>query len=183
MIGRACISRPPAPSGAHNLLAPSSAPSLPALFHAGSALGVTLQSLAPLAQPHAVPSAVTLVAFPAPSGSCSTRESATWLSGLDYNQARSSPGYFPLQGFHSLCAGLTFARPPLLRFTHRAQATSGCPLQGISRRKHGLSLSRPPTLLGFVAFRSIMPVQASSGFWSRLRRRPGYVTAPLSALL
>jgi len=168
MIDRVCISRSPAPSGVHNLLAPSSAPSLPALFHAGSAPGVTLQSFAPLAQPHAVPSAVTLLAFPAPSGFCSTRESASRLSGLDYNRTRSSPGYFPLQGFRSLCAGLTFARPPLLCFTHRAQATFGCPLQGISRREHGLSLSRPPTLLGFVAFRSIMPVRASSGFWSHL---------------
>jgi len=151
MIGRACISRPPAPSGDHNLLAPSSAPSLPALFHAGSALGVTLQSLVPPAQPYAVSSAVPLLAFSAPSGCCSTRESTTRLSGLDCNRARSSPGSFPLQGFHSLCAGLAFASPPLLRFAPQTQATSGHPLQGFSRKKHGLSLSRPPTLLGFVA--------------------------------
>jgi len=82
-VGRACISRPPAPSGSHNLLAPSSAPSLPALFHAGSALGVTLQGFVPPAQPHAVSSAVTLLAFEPPSGSCSTPKSATRLSGLD----------------------------------------------------------------------------------------------------
>jgi hypothetical protein len=34
------LARPPAPSGFLNLLAPSSAPSRPALFHAGSAPGV-----------------------------------------------------------------------------------------------------------------------------------------------
>jgi hypothetical protein len=40
MNGRTYLARPPAPSGFRNLLAPSSAPSLPALFHAGSAPGV-----------------------------------------------------------------------------------------------------------------------------------------------
>jgi hypothetical protein len=38
--GRAYLTRPPAPSGFHNLLALSSAPSLVALFHATSAHGV-----------------------------------------------------------------------------------------------------------------------------------------------
>jgi hypothetical protein len=74
--------RPPAPSGYRNLLAPSSAPSLPALFHAGSALGVTLQSFIPPAQPYAVSSAAPLLALPPPSGFCSTRESATRSSCL-----------------------------------------------------------------------------------------------------
>jgi hypothetical protein len=82
MNGRDCVPGPPAPSGIHNLLAPSSAPSLPALFHAGSALGVTLQSFVPPSQPHAVPSAVTLVTFETPSGCCSARESATRSSCL-----------------------------------------------------------------------------------------------------
>jgi hypothetical protein len=63
--------QPPAPSGSHNLLAPSSAPSLPALFHAGSAPGATLQSFLPLTQPYAVSSVVPLLAFWAPSGFCS----------------------------------------------------------------------------------------------------------------
>jgi hypothetical protein len=58
--------QPPAPSGFLNLLAPSSAPSLPALFHAGSALGVTLQSFVPLAQPYVVSNAVPLLAFALP---------------------------------------------------------------------------------------------------------------------
>jgi hypothetical protein len=39
-IDRACVSRSPAPPGFLNLMTLSSAPSLPALFHAGSALGV-----------------------------------------------------------------------------------------------------------------------------------------------
>jgi hypothetical protein len=37
---RVCLTRPPAPPGFLNLLTPSSAPRLPALFHAGSAHGV-----------------------------------------------------------------------------------------------------------------------------------------------
>jgi len=43
----------------------------PALFHAGSALGVTLQSFTPLTQPYAVSSVFPLLAFPPPSGCCS----------------------------------------------------------------------------------------------------------------
>jgi hypothetical protein len=39
--------------------------------------GCTLQSFAPLAQPHAVSGATTLMTFEPPSGSCSARESAT----------------------------------------------------------------------------------------------------------
>jgi hypothetical protein len=39
-VGRVCLARPPAPSGFLNLLAPRSAPSLLALFHARSAHGV-----------------------------------------------------------------------------------------------------------------------------------------------
>jgi hypothetical protein len=81
--GQDLPSRPPAPSGSRNLLAPSSAPSSPALFHAGSAPGVTLQSFLPPAQPYAVSSAVPLLTFDTPSGFCSTRESATRSSGLD----------------------------------------------------------------------------------------------------
>jgi len=46
---RVCLTRSPAPSGSLNLLVLSSALSLPALFHAGSALGVALQSLLPSA--------------------------------------------------------------------------------------------------------------------------------------
>jgi len=49
----------------------------PALFHAGSAPGVTLQSFVPPAQPYAVPGAFPLLAFPPPSGFCSTRESVS----------------------------------------------------------------------------------------------------------
>jgi hypothetical protein len=40
MVDRACLTRPPAPPGFLNLLTPSSAPSLAALFHAASAHGV-----------------------------------------------------------------------------------------------------------------------------------------------
>jgi hypothetical protein len=40
LFGRACLTQPPASSGFLNLLTLCSAPSLPAVFHAGSALGV-----------------------------------------------------------------------------------------------------------------------------------------------
>jgi len=56
-------SQPPAPSGVHNLLTPSSAPSLLALFHARSALGSALQSFLPLTQPYAVSSVDPLLTF------------------------------------------------------------------------------------------------------------------------
>jgi len=62
-FGRTYLIRPPTPSGIHNLLAPSSAPSLPALFHAGSALGDTLQSFLPLALPYVVSDAFPLMAL------------------------------------------------------------------------------------------------------------------------
>jgi len=71
MSGRAYQTRPPAPPGVHNLLALSSAPSLPALFHAGSALGITLQSFVPLTQPCAVIRRLYPRGVRAPSGSCS----------------------------------------------------------------------------------------------------------------
>jgi len=61
--GRDCRTRPPASSGVLNLLTPSSALSLPTLFHAGSAHGTTLQSFVPLAQPYTVSSAVPLLTF------------------------------------------------------------------------------------------------------------------------
>jgi len=133
-------------------MAPSSAPSLPALFHAGSAPGVTLQSFAPLTQPYAVSSAVPLVAFQTPSGFFSARESATRPSGLDWNQARSSPGSFPLQG--SILSVMTRPSPCLPSCSSRSQtqAAGNAPLQGFAHKERGASLSRSPALLGFVAF-------------------------------
>jgi hypothetical protein len=123
----------------------------PALFHAGSAPGVTLQSFLPPAQPHAVSGAVPLLAFQPPSGSCSARESATRPSCLSWSRARSSPGPFPLQGTPPRDVVPAFTGPPLMRFTFRTQAAGTAPLQGFPRREVGWSLSRLPTLLGFLA--------------------------------
>lgn len=62
-LDRDSLSRSPAPPGSLNLMVLSSVPSLPTLFHAGSALGDTLQSLIPHAQQHAVSSALPLMTF------------------------------------------------------------------------------------------------------------------------
>jgi hypothetical protein len=97
-----------------------------------------------------------------PSGSCSTRESATPPGCLSRNGARSSPGHFPLQGSLASCVGPTFIEPPLMRFAIRTQASKPHPLQGLPRRRLGLSLSRPPTLLGFLAFWSSCTFE---GYW------------------
>jgi len=78
---------------------------------------------------------------PPPSGFCSTRESATRLSGLDYNRARSSPGSFPLQGPLSLCAGPTFAGPPLLWLAPKRKRLEGLHFR-VSHAKSLACLSR-----------------------------------------
>jgi hypothetical protein len=62
IVGRVCLARPPAPPGFLNLLALRSAPSLPALFHAGSAHGV-----APF---RALLLSCSRTPFPAPLPSC-----------------------------------------------------------------------------------------------------------------
>jgi hypothetical protein len=180
--GRTCHVRPPAPSGDHNLLAPQSAPSLPALFHAGSALGSTLQSFLPPAQPCTVPGVLPLLAFTPPSGFCSARESATRPSGLDWSRARSSPGSFSLQGLHSLrWSGLhrpsphAVFRPDLIG---QPDAASGC----LSQKAWQVSLETadPPGILGLMIRHACL---STAGFWSLLLGRPGYVTAPSPAPL
>jgi hypothetical protein len=75
-------------------------PSLPALFHAGSALGVTLQSFLPPVQPCVVSNASPLLAFQPPSGFCSAPESATRSGGLGQKTERVALlGIFPFRVF------------------------------------------------------------------------------------
>jgi hypothetical protein len=69
MIGRPCLARPPASSGFLNLLTPSSAPRLPALFHAGSAHGVRPTKLSS--------SRAACAPSPVPLPSCRSRRSRT----------------------------------------------------------------------------------------------------------
>jgi hypothetical protein len=181
-VARPTSPEPPAPSGSHNLLAPSSAPSLPALFHAGSALGVALQSLLPPAQPHAVSSAVPLLAFKTPSGFSSVRESVTRPSGLDWSRARSSPGHFPFQGVHSLCDAPAFTGAPLTQLTRTdANGHSSLATGYLSQRAWLISLETadPPRVSGL-----LLPHARSSiaRFWSRLLGRPGNVTIPCQPL-
>jgi hypothetical protein len=126
--GRVCLARPPAPTGFLNLLTPSSAPRLLALFHARSTLGV-LPSRALLLPRSRTPSPTpipscrwfapeNLTTLPAPktevhrtgraygkapgtaptSGSYSTRKSATQHGCLDRYRARGSLGLYALQG-------------------------------------------------------------------------------------
>jgi hypothetical protein len=120
--------------------------------------GCTLQSIAPPAQPYAVSGADTLLTFqrtrrpnhplrkrppkrprtkraygtapgaPPPSGSCSTRESATRGRRLDRRRARSSPGLSALQGSLPHWNGATFAAPPHMGFARPdANGRLGCP--------------------------------------------------------
>jgi hypothetical protein len=74
------------------------------------------------------------------------------LSDLDRNPARSSPGPFSLQGFHSFCDDLVFTRSPFLWLPARTKTDEQDPLQGFFHSKIGLSLLRLPTLMGFFAF-------------------------------
>jgi hypothetical protein len=145
--------------------------------------GSALQSFLPLAQPYAVSSAVTLLTFQPSSGSCSTRESASRLSGLGRSRARSSPGPFSLQGLHSPCDASAFAAAPLLWFapsdaSGQTGSTSGC----LSQRAWLVSLetANPPGLCDLLVRHACSSI---TGSWSRLLRRPGYVTAPSTALL
>jgi hypothetical protein len=65
MSDRPCLSRSPAPSGFLNLLTLSSAPSLPALFHAGPAHGVHPTEHFPPKQAVLVSETVALLALDA----------------------------------------------------------------------------------------------------------------------
>ena len=181
MSGRVCLARPPAPTGFLNLLALSSAPSLPALFHAGSAHGVP-PSRAFLLSCSRTPSPAPLPSWrleeghvdapftgepnpkrrlkPAsrapcptssPSGSCSTRESATYPRLFRPRAARSSPGLSPSRVFSLTGMARLSPRLPSWAWPYRSHATDKATLQGLASSEIGSSLSRPPTLLGFVA--------------------------------
>jgi hypothetical protein len=146
-------------------------------------LGCTLQSLVPPAQPFVVPNAVPLLAFEPPSGSFSAREFATRISGLDWIRARSSPGYFSLQGFLPPCDGTAFTAPPLMGLTisdasGRTVPTSGCRSQ--RDRLASREAAGPPGIFGLLTHRIC---SSTSGFWSRLLNSPGCVAVPLAALL
>jgi hypothetical protein len=92
-------------------------------------------------------------------------------------------GIFPSGVFSLFAIGPVLAEPPLVRLLPRTVKAETTPLQGFSRKEHGWSLSRLPTPMGFVASCSVTTVRPTQGFWSRPLRSPGYVTAPLSALL
>jgi hypothetical protein len=89
-----------------------------------------------------------------PSGSCSTRESATLAGGLDRRNARSSPGLCTLQGLRPRWLGTASPRlPSHACLSYRPQATrtrdgaTGFALQ----RERLVSRRRQPTLMGFAA--------------------------------
>jgi hypothetical protein len=181
MIGRVCLARPPAPPGFRNLLALSSAPSLPALFRAGSAHGVPpsrafLLSCSRTPSPAPLPSwrwsKVIEESRPpnranpkkhsrstsgkpcpttSPSGFCSTRESATYPRLFRPSAARSSPGLSPSRVFTLTGMARLSPRLPSWAWLNRSHATGRAALQGLASSEIGSSLSRPPTLLGFLA--------------------------------
>jgi hypothetical protein len=86
-----------------------------------------------------------------PSGSCSTRESATGADCLGRGPVRSSPGFHPLQGAHPRWNDTAFTASPLMRLPAQAQA-QGQTLYRVSLPDEiGWSPKRLPTLLGFAA--------------------------------
>jgi len=174
---RVCLTRLPAPPGFLDLLALSSAPCLPALFHAGSAHGVRTPELCSsraavrrLRRPSLL--AVGERCHPTPpkaspgpkprthrarrrahtsastSRCCSTRESATRDGCLYQTRAHSSPEHSPLQGALPHRDGSE--EPPLMRLR------LGCKQPMTTRYRVSLTmglagLSRElPTLLGFM---------------------------------
>jgi hypothetical protein len=165
-------SRPPAPSGSSNLLAPSSALSLPGLvpcrirswghppeLSSSRAAVRCFQRRSPLGVPTASRVLLrTRVRFPVQLFKLKTGYVA--LLGL-----------FPSRVF--LPSALSRPSPVLPSCGYILGLTAEhAPLQGLSRRRLGLSLSRLPTLLGFVAFWSSCPFKprfdsgvASEGAW------------------
>jgi hypothetical protein len=153
IVGRVSLARPPAPPGFLNLLVLRSAPSLPALFHAGSAHGV-----APF---RALLLPCSRTPFPAPLPSCrwtspptsppararrpkppdpfrlmekprkrprlqgfSPHESPPpTADGLGRRRARSSPGLSALQGVPPRWNGSALTAPPLMAFARWARTT------------------------------------------------------------
>jgi len=131
-----------ASSGFLNPVTPSSAPCLPALFHAGSAPGVSPSKLFPSVQPFAVSDAVALLSLvrlvdqpvpTSPDASAKLHRSRLALpdgprlqgfaphespplftGGLDRRRARGSLGFRTLQGFLPRWRSRTFTRPPLI---------------------------------------------------------------------
>jgi hypothetical protein len=73
--------------------------------------------------------------------------------------AHYSPGRFPLQGFHSSCDNLAFARWPLLCFRLQAFPAEDAHFRVSFTRSPVSSLSRCPSFLGFSAFCFIIPVK------------------------
>jgi hypothetical protein len=87
---------------------------------------------------------------PSSSGLCSTRESATPGRLFRPTQARSSPGFHPLQGVPPHRNGTAFTAPTLLRLSSQAtNRPTGRPYRVFLPGEVGLSLSRLPTLMGF----------------------------------
>jgi hypothetical protein len=179
-VDRVCLARSRAPSGFLDPLTPSSAPSLLALFHARSALGVSpfrafllpcsrSPSPAPLPscrwkRPSCRPALPTSARKRAFARHVFDRPGAPRLQGFAPHESpplRSGclgrPGRVALLGlvpsrvFSLSSLDRTFTRSPLTSLRARPQATSHRLPRVSLAGEIGLSLSRLPTLLGFLA--------------------------------
>lgn len=146
-------------------MASSSAPNLPALFHAGSALGVRPSELSPPAQPRAVSGAVALVSLKttlrhtrAAAGRRRCRSTAPNRRRPMWARRRAAPR---LQGFAPR------ESPPLHPGGLDRSGARGShgihPLQGILPHRTGTAFTAPP-LMRF-PFGRKRPHGASSGFY------------------
>jgi hypothetical protein len=165
-------SRPPAPSGSHNLLAPSSAPSLPGL------VSCRIRSWGHPSELSSSRAAARCLQRRSPLG---VRAASRVLLRA---RVRHPAQLFKLKTERVALLGLFPSRvlsPPALARPSPALPSCGsplgltaesAPLQGLSRRRRGLSLARLPTLLGFVASWSSCPFEprgdsgvTSEGAW------------------
>lgn len=134
-----------APSGFLNLLTLWSAQSLPALFRAGSALGVRPSELCSsraggfrlrIRCPRAVGCSVPMSAHASIAqlqGLAPHRESVALGQWFRLTEARSSPGLLPSRASLPRWIGSTFVSPPLVRFSFIGRLRGRCvPLQGLS---------------------------------------------------
>jgi len=128
---RACLTRYVAPSGFHSLLAPCFSGRLPALFHAGNALGVRPSEPFPQLQPGPSRDRVALLPFTvAIRLGFRAFASGAWVrcrGGPSFRSCRSpmlSWAFPPLQGSPLSSVGSPFGSPPPMGFSSTASPTS-----------------------------------------------------------
>jgi hypothetical protein len=171
---RACLTRYVAPTGFLSLLTPSFSRSRPALFHAGNALGVTpSRAFPPLSAalpthrrriyPHAVDQKVPERTPRLDSRAlCQEQVRCSASAYFSLCEARCSPGLSSPPGFSPSppVPARSFRLPAFVPLMDLESGDSLSHLilscRVLPREKLALTLPSLPTLLGFVAFSSIL---------------------------